>query len=131
VPYLAKAITRKKQGDNIMYALRGKMGFTLVEILMVVIILGLIAALVIPRIANTKAEAEEKACISNQANLNAALQRYKFDNGSYPDHDTYADLAADTNFVGPYVDDVPDCPGSGTMSYDKTAGTVSCDTHSK
>jgi type II secretion system protein G len=112
-----------------MRTLRCKKGFTLVELLMVVVILGLIAAIVIPRIASTKSDAETKTCQSNQANLNASLQRYKFDNGAYPAAADYATLAADAAFVGPYVDEAPACPGGGTMSYDNTTGIVSCDTH--
>ena len=113
-----------------MRILGGKRGFTLIELMMVVVVLGIITAIIIPRVSSTKSNAETKACKSNQANLNAGLERYKAEKGSYPDKDDYAALKADTTFKGIYVNDVPDCPSGGTtMSYAKATGTVSCSAH--
>ena len=59
-------------------------GFTFVEILVVVMILGLLAALVVPRIMGRTDEAKRTAAKVQIRNLEAALQLYKLDNGVYP-----------------------------------------------
>ena len=59
-------------------------GFTFVEILVVVMILGLLAALVVPRIMGRTDEAKRTAAKVQIRNIEAALQLYKLDNGVYP-----------------------------------------------
>ena len=62
-----------------------KKGFTLVEILLVVIIIGVLAAMVIPNIAGRGEEARRAAAKADiEANLSASLDMYEVDNGRYP-----------------------------------------------
>lgn len=65
-------------------ALRTSRGFTFVEIMVVVMILGLLAALVVPRIMGRTDEAKRTSAKVQIRNLEAALQLYKLDNGVYP-----------------------------------------------
>ncbi len=59
-------------------------GFTLIELMVVIIILGVLAGLIIPRIMGRPDEARQaKAKIQMEA-LESALKLYKLDNGSYP-----------------------------------------------
>jgi general secretion pathway protein G len=59
-------------------------GFTLIEIMVVVVILGILAGLIVPRIMDKPEEAKmTKARIQIKA-LEQALKFYKLDNGSYP-----------------------------------------------
>ena len=59
-------------------------GFTLIEIMVVVVILGILAGLIVPRIMDKPEEAKRtKAEIQIKA-LEQALKFYKLDNGSYP-----------------------------------------------
>ena len=59
-------------------------GFTLIEVLVVIIILGLIAALVVPRITGRLDEAKVEATKIQMRAIKDALEQYKLDNGIYP-----------------------------------------------
>ena len=59
-------------------------GFSLLELIAVVTILGIIAAVVIPRINSSSANAEQKADAQTTAEVRSAVERYYFDNGAFP-----------------------------------------------
>jgi general secretion pathway protein G len=59
-------------------------GFTLIEILVVIIVLGLLAALVGPRILGRVSEAKTATARTQIELLGLALDNYRLDNGSYP-----------------------------------------------
>ncbi|WP_050777680.1 type II secretion system major pseudopilin GspG [Hydrogenivirga sp. 128-5-R1-1] len=59
-------------------------GFTLIEVLVVLIILGLIAALVVPRITGRVDEAKIETTKIQLKAIKDALEQYKLDNGRYP-----------------------------------------------
>lgn len=63
---------------------RTKKAFTLIEIMVVIIILGLLAAFVIPNITGKSEEAKQKLVCIQMKSLNESLKMFKVDNGSYP-----------------------------------------------
>ena len=59
-------------------------GFTLIEILVVIVILGILAALIVPRVMDRPDQARVVAAKSDIAAIMNALKLYRLDNGVYP-----------------------------------------------
>ena len=60
-------------------------GFTLIEIMVVIVILGILAGLLVPRIMGRPEEAKQLKAKIQIEGLETALRLYKLDNGNYPD----------------------------------------------
>jgi general secretion pathway protein G len=59
-------------------------GFTLIEVLVVVVILGILAGLIVPRIMDAPDKARVTAAKSDVQSIMSALKMYRLDNGTYP-----------------------------------------------
>ncbi|MDD5617727.1 MAG: type II secretion system major pseudopilin GspG [Candidatus Omnitrophica bacterium] len=65
--------------------MKNKNAFTLIELMLVVIIIGVLAAMVMPRLAGRSEQAKEAAAKADiEANMAIALDLYELDNGQYP-----------------------------------------------
>src|SRR5262245_28111381 len=64
--------------------IRNNAGFTLIELMVVIIILGLLAAIVMPRIVGETDKARYGTAMAQMRILEDALKRYKLDNGLFP-----------------------------------------------
>jgi general secretion pathway protein G len=67
--------------------LRQARGFTLIEVLVVIAILGILAALIVPKIMGRPDEARRVAARQDVATIMQALKLYRLDNGRYPTAD--------------------------------------------
>jgi type II secretion system protein G len=73
---------------------RNEKGFTLIELMIVIVIIGILAAIAIPRFATVRDDAEQASCRQNLNSLATAEEMYYADNASYTDNsgdelDTY------------------------------------------
>lgn len=59
-------------------------GFTLLEVMIVIVILGILASLVVPNLMGNKEQADRQKAISDITALEGALDMYKLHNGVYP-----------------------------------------------
>jgi general secretion pathway protein G len=81
-----KRLVKKEAGIN-MFSNRkrfGNQGFTLIELMVVMVILGVLAGLIVPRIMGRPEEARRMKAKIQIHSLETALQLYKLDNGNYP-----------------------------------------------
>ncbi|MDA8421323.1 MAG: type II secretion system major pseudopilin GspG [Pseudomonadota bacterium] len=63
---------------------RGHSGFTLIEVLVVMVILGILAAIIVPRIMDRPEQARVVAAKNDVRAIVSALELYRLDNGTYP-----------------------------------------------
>ena len=96
-------------------------GFTLVEILIVVVILGVLAAIVIPQFGDANDEARETALLGNLRIMRQQIELYELREGSFPD--ALQDLVDDG-----YMQSIPDEPYDGTWTYTAASGALESDT---
>ena len=106
-------------------------GFTLVEVLIVVVILAILAAAVVPQFSSSTQDAKFSTSIFNLQTLRAQVQVYKAQhNGVYPDTldkltiatSKAGGTASGNDSYGPYLLEVPECPIVG--SADEVASTA-------
>jgi len=111
-----------------MFLRKNEKGFTLIEVMLVVIIIGIIAIIALPKLLVTKKTAAEKSCLSNIQALRTAVEQHKWDTGTYSVETSASDLVDDlTPTYLPANSTISGlCPGDGILTYDG-AGTVSCE----
>ncbi len=93
--------------------MRVRKGFTLVELLVVVLILGALAAIAIPRISQSADSAKKNACKTNVDLLNSQIELYYATEGSWPKN-----LKAITGNEDYFPDGAPVCPFGDAYVYD-------------
>jgi prepilin-type N-terminal cleavage/methylation domain-containing protein len=102
--------------------LRNRGAFTLVEMMIVVLIIGLLAGMVIPNFQSARQESQKNACINNLRVINAAKNIAAFDQGA-PDGTTIPDATLDG-----YMNTgrLPECPAGGTYTYNPIGTSATC-----
>jgi prepilin-type N-terminal cleavage/methylation domain-containing protein len=89
---------------------RKRAGFSLMELLAVVTILGIIAAIIVPRVTVSSDTAKQKVNSHNKATINAAVERWYIEKGTWPANNL-SDIGADASY---FPDGIPTNPINGT-----------------
>ena len=100
-------------------------GFTLIELLLVVVIIGVLAALIVPRLAGRSQEARVAAAQADLKSLATCLDMFENDIGRYPSADEGiaalveppAGLSDPSKWKGPYLKKIPNDPWNNPYRY--------------
>lgn len=104
-----------------MNSLAGKknnQGFTLVELLIVMVILGLLASLVAPKMFSKIGSSKQGTAQTQMELFSTALDMYRLDNGNYPTDLSKLRASDDPSWQGPYLPkDIPNDPWGNAYIY--------------
>jgi len=88
---------------------RNRAAFSLLELLAVVAILGILAAMLLPRVVVSTDKTKEATCHHSRGEINMTVEQYYIHTGTWP-ADDLSDIAADLNY---FPSGIPTCPSSG------------------
>lgn len=101
-------------------------GFSLWELMAVLVILGLLAAVMVPRLSGHQDSAKKSACYANKGDIELQAKLWRRNNGTYP-LSNLSNIGADATY---FPGGLPVCPVDGTAyTIDTTTGRVIGHTH--
>jgi prepilin-type N-terminal cleavage/methylation domain-containing protein len=100
---------------------RRRGGFTLIEIMIVVLIISVLLAIAIPNFMRARETSRAKSCSSNLRQIETAKEQWAMDNKK-----SDGDATAMTDLAPTYIKDTPACPSGGTYTTDDIGTYASC-----
>ena len=99
-------------------------GFTLVEIMIVVAIIGLLAAIAIPNFVKARTSSQRSACIANMKQIFGAKATWALENKK-----NNTDVPPDADLFGAdkYIAKKPECPAGGNYTVGQVDADIQCD----
>ena len=110
------------------WAIQKKRGFTIVELLIIIVIIGILAAISVVAYNGIQQRARDSARTSDIAGVQKALELYRADNGTYPsvgtDNSGYNLSTLSTALVPKYISSIPNDPNTSLTNYQYVRGTA-------
>lgn len=105
-----------------------KSGFTLVEIMIVVAIIGLLAAIAIPNFVKARTSAQTNACIANLKQIQGAIEQWALETKASPDDPvTLTQISGGSDkHIAKEINNGLDCPGGGQYSVSDISTDPAC-----
>lgn len=105
-------------------ARQASQGFTLIEILLVVVIIGILAAVAVPKFAGRIGQSKDSAAKASLQAVSLALDMYEVDHGNYPASLNDLVQGSGANWHGPYLKKgMPKDPWGNTFIYSAGSGS--------
>lgn len=114
---------------NLIRKARAERGFTLVEIMIVVLIIGILLAIAVPNFVRARESSRAKACVSNLKQIDAAKQQWAMDNNKGPtETPEWRDIVGPDRYIKGNPDTFPTstCPSGGTYTMNDVSTPPQC-----
>ena len=113
---------------------KAQSGFTIVELLIVIVVIGILAAITIVAFNGVQTRGYDSRRTNDVAGIKKALEMYKVDEGQYPaacgaDNSGCSVGALNSFLVPKYIPSIPQDPKAPSRSYDYVRGTVANDSY--
>jgi len=103
-------------------------GFTLVELMVVVLIIGILVAIAVPVFLNASDSAKTRSCQANQRTIEGAIATYNgTEAGATTPYPVTQVPVSGTPLIGSSIKVAPHCPSAPALFYATLAGTVNSD----
>jgi prepilin-type N-terminal cleavage/methylation domain-containing protein len=102
---------------------KARHGFTLVEIMIVVLIIGILLAIAIPNFVKARESSRTKSCVANLKQIDSGKEQWAMDNKK-----NTGDAVTSTDLAPAYIKTFPSCPSGGTYTVGAVGTDPTCST---